>query len=114
MKFGAYGRALMISPKKVLKLSRFLKGYSYSHAMSVLRELNSKSARVLEKLLKSAFYNGLSKKKDLDEEQVKIDFIRVNQGMRYKRVSPRAQGRAYVLRKPTSHVFINLIVSEED
>ena len=47
-----------------------------------------------------------SEKYDLDN--LVIDEIKVDEGPTLKRIQPRAQGRAFRIRKRTSHITVNL------
>jgi large subunit ribosomal protein L22 len=68
-----------------------------------------KGAAVIKKLLESAIANAEhNDKADIDLLLVKS--IIVNQGMRLKRMKPRARGRADRIIKPTCH--IEIILSE--
>jgi large subunit ribosomal protein L22 len=86
---------------------------NYKNAMEVLREMTPKAARILEKVLKSAFYNGLQKDSNLSEEDMKIKEICVTPGSAYRRMKPRAQGRADIVKKRTSHINVVLESREE-
>ena len=86
-------RYAIISPKKVWRVAREIQGMSYKGAMEILREITPRAARVLEKGLKSAFYNALQKDSNLSEED---------------------QGRADVVKKRTSHVNVVLATKGEN
>jgi large subunit ribosomal protein L22 len=43
---------------------------------------------------------------DMDEEKLYVSTIMVNQGPVLKRISPRAMGRADIIRKPTAHIIV--------
>lgn len=113
MEVRAESRFAIISPKKVWRISRELRGMAYKNVMAMLREMTPKAARVLEKLLKSAFYNGLNKDQNLSEEDMVIKEIVVTPGPAYRRMKPRAQGRADIVKKRTSHVNVVLMTREE-
>lgn len=103
----------IVSPKKVWRISRELGGMPYKDAMEVLRELTPKAARVLEKVLKCAFYNGMQKDQNLSEDDLEIQEIIVTPGPAYRRMKPRAQGRADIVKKKTSHIQVYLQAKEE-
>lgn len=114
MEVKAVSKFVIISPKKVWSVTRELRGMPYKNAMEVLREMTSKSARVLEKTLKSAFYNGLQKNSDLSEDDLVIKEVCVTPGSAYRRMMPRAQGRADIIKKRTSHINVVLETREEN
>lgn len=113
MQSRALSKFVIVSPKKTWRISRELIGMPYKDVMEILRELNPKPARILEKILKSAFYNALQKDANLSEEDMKIKEICVTQGPAYRRMKPRAQGRADIVRKKTSHINVVLEKMED-
>lgn len=113
MEFRSILKYTLISPKKTWAVIRELRGFSYKKAMEVLRELPVKPARILEKLLRSCFYNALHQDANLSEEEMYIKEIHVGKGPVLKRMSPRAQGRADVIAKPTSHITVVLAKKEK-
>ena len=68
-----------------------------------------KGAAVIKKLLESAIANAENNDK-ADIDMLSVKSIIVNQGMRLKRMKPRARGRADRIIKPTCH--IEIILSE--
>lgn len=68
-----------------------------------------KGAAVIKKLLESAIANAENNNK-ADIDLLSVKSIIVNQGMRLKRMKPRARGRADRIIKPTCH--IEIILSE--
>ena len=69
-----------------------------------------KSSSVIKKLLESAIANA-ENNSNSDIDKLSIKSIIVNQGMRLKRMKPRARGRADRIIKPTCH--IEIILTEE-
>ena len=66
-----------------------------------------KSSSVIKKLLESAIANA-ENNSNSDIDKLSIKSIIVNQGMRLKRMKPRARGRADRIIKPTCHIEIIL------
>ena len=102
----------IVSPKKVWRISKELKGRSYGEAINLLREINAKPARFIEKLLKSAFYGLINKDPNISEDDAIIKMIHVSKGPFYKKMIPRARGRADIIKKRTSH--IKVIVAKKE
>jgi large subunit ribosomal protein L22 len=48
----------------------------------------------------------------LDEEELVISRVQVDEGLRLKRVRPRAMGRVFRILKPTSHITVVLTPGE--
>jgi large subunit ribosomal protein L22 len=87
MEVTAKARYVIVSPKKVWRITRELRGMDYKKTQELLREMNLKAARILEKLLKSAFYNAQQKDANLSEEDLFIKEIAVTGGPAYKRMT---------------------------
>ena len=75
----------------------------------MLRYTPKKAARIVEKVVRSAVANATNNH-DMDEDRLYITKAYVDEGPRLKRWRPRARGRAFPIRKPTSHVTV--IVAE--
>ncbi len=111
MEVRAVARTVRIGPKKVRVVARELKG---KHAVLALEELRfhpTKAGRLLRKVLQSAVSNAVETH-GLDEEELIISKVLVDEGLRLKRVRPRAMGRVYRILKPTSHITVVLTPGE--
>ena len=109
METGAYLKGTRLSPQKAGLVADAIRGKSVQDAMDFLGFNKQKGAAVIKKLLESAIANAEhNDKADIDLLLVKS--IIVNQGMRLKRMKPRARGRADRIIKPTCH--IEIILSE--
>jgi len=84
-----------------------IRGKRSEEALNVLSFTKKAAARVITKLLKSAIANA-SQKKTVDVDRLYIKKITVDQGPVWKRYTPRALGRATVIRKRTSHITVVL------
>ena len=109
METRAYLKGTRLSPQKAGLVADAIRGKSVQDAMDFLGFNKQKGAAVIKKLLESAIANAEhNDKADIDLLSVKS--IIVNQGMRLKRMKPRARGRADRIIKPTYH--IEIILSE--
>ena len=79
--------------------------------MSFLEFSKKKASMVIRKLLESAIANA-ENNNNADIDKLLIKSIIVNQGMRLKRIKPRARGRADRITKPTCHIEIILTDGE--
>ena len=104
--YTARARFLKISPSKVRRIADKVRKKPYSNAMALLEVLPHKGARLLRKVIKSAAANALFINKELDEEMLYIRKLEVNEGVRMKRILPRARGRADRLQKRTCHISV--------
>ncbi|MBC8185682.1 50S ribosomal protein L22 [candidate division KSB1 bacterium] len=115
MEAKALAKYIRMSPRKVRRVADMIRGKNVVEALNILH-FTSKAASVpLEKTLRSAVSNMLnldgSSKVDPDELYVKE--IRVDKGFTLKRFRAAAMGRAVRIRKPTSHIFINVAEIEQ-
>jgi large subunit ribosomal protein L22 len=106
--FSAHSRYLMASPFKVRRVADQVRRKPYGDAIALLEALPHKGARLLKKVIQSAAANALSNNKNLDEGMLYVKDLQVNEGMRLKRVWPRARGRADRLQKRTCHISVVL------
>ena len=111
METRAYLKGTRLSQQKAGLVANAIRGKSVQAAMDFLIFNKQKGSAVIKKLLESAIANAeYNNKSDIDLLSVKS--IIVNQGMRLKRMKPRARGRADRIIKPTCH--IEIILAEED
>ena len=106
----AKGNNLRISPLKLRKVIKPIKGLKVDDALSMMRMLPNKAAKMTYKDLYSARANYMQLNIDADASDLKILEIFVNQGTTLKRMLPRARGRADVLHKPYAHMTIKIDV----
>lgn len=99
-----------IAPRKVQIVLDLIRGEDAEKAMAILKHTPKAACEVLEKLLKSAMAN--AENKNMDTSKLYVAECFVNQGPTLKRIRPRAQGRAYLVRKRTSHITIVLKEAE--
>jgi large subunit ribosomal protein L22 len=96
-----------MSPSKVGEVTRMIQGLSASRALEVLRFVPRKSARMVEKTLKSAIANATNNAK-LAADSLRVKEAVANEGPRLKRFQPKARGSAGPIIKRTSHIQIIL------
>ena len=111
METRAYLKGTRLSPQKAGLVANAIRGKSVQDAMDFLIFNKQKGSAVIKKLLESAIANAEQNNKAyIDLLSVKSIFV--NQGMRLKRMKPRARGRADRIIKPTCH--IEIILAEGD
>lgn len=96
-----------MSPAKVGQITRMIRGKSASEALDLLRFVPRKSARLIEKTLKSAIANATNNAK-LDAAELRVKSAVANEGPRLKRWQPKARGSAGPIIKRLSHIEIVL------
>lgn len=97
------------SPNKSRRVLKQIQGKKYREARLMLEFMPYKICKVIIKVLDSALSNIKQKtKENIDLDKVKILEANANKGPVLKRFQPRAQGRAFPIRKPTCHINIKL------
>jgi large subunit ribosomal protein L22 len=103
----ARARFVRMSPMKVRRVVDLVRGMPVGQAATVLRFAQQSAAEPVAKLVASAVANA-ENNFDLDPSTLVISTITVDEGPTMKRFQPRAQGRAYRIRKRTSHIYVEV------
>ena len=107
METRAFLKGTRLSPQKANLVASLVRDMSIEQAADFLSFSKKKGARVIKKLLDSALANA-ENNHNADIDKLRIKSVIVNQGMRLKRIKPRARGRADRITKPTCHIEIIL------
>ena len=99
-----------VGEQKARLVANLVRGKDVNNAIKTLTFLNKKTAGMIKKLIESAVANA-EYKKVMDVDNLIVKTIWVDQGPVLKRFRPRAQGRAFGVRKKTSH--INVVLEEK-
>ena len=99
-----------VGAQKARLVADTVRGKSVDEALKILTVMNKKTAGLIKKLIESAVANA-DYKKTMDLDKLFVKTIYVDKGPVLKRFRPRAQGRAYGVRKQTSH--INVVLEEK-
>ena len=105
MEAKAVAKFLRVSPRKTRLVAENIRGKSVEEALNILKFTPKKPARFLSKVLYSAVANA-EQLPGVDVDSLVVDTVLVNEGPTWKRIMPRAMGRAYRVRKRTSHITI--------
>ena len=103
----AKARYVHMSPTKVRRVVELIKGRPVAEALSVLRFSPQAAAEPVAKVVASAAANA-ENNLDMDPDSLVVAVAYVDEGPTLKRIRPRAQGRAYRIRKRTSHITIEV------
>ncbi|EPS73494.1 hypothetical protein M569_01275, partial [Genlisea aurea] len=103
----AFSRYVRISPQKIRRILKQLKGKKAEEALSLLKFLPYKSSPIITNVLLSAISN-LRNKLNIEKNLILIKEVRVDEGPVLKRFCPHAQGRGFPIKKKTSHISIKL------
>lgn len=96
-----------ISPRKVKIVIDLIRNKSVGEAIAILKLTPKAASGIVEKLLNSAIANA-ENNHEMNVENLYVAEIYANQGPTLKRIMPRAQGRAFRIRKRTSHITVVL------
>jgi large subunit ribosomal protein L22 len=103
----ARARYVRATPMKVRRVVDLVRGRSAEEALAILQFAPQAASEPVAKVIKSAMANA-ENNLDLDPETLWISKAYVDEGPTLKRFRPRAQGRAYRIRKRTSHITIEV------
>jgi large subunit ribosomal protein L22 len=101
----AIARFIRMSPFKVRRVLDQIRGLSYREALIILEFMPYRATEPVLTLLRSAAANA-EHNAGLDRTELVITQAYADQGPVLKRFQPRAQGRAYQIRKPTCHITL--------
>ena len=99
-----------MSPQKMREVVRQIQGLSAEQAVAKLAFVCRKSARLVEKTLKSAIANAENNAK-VKPETLKVREAVAQTAMRLKRFTPKARGSAGPIIKRNCH--IKIVLSDE-
>ncbi len=101
----ATAKYVRVSPWKVRQLTNLIRGEHVEEARRILRFSGKGAATPLAKVLNSAVANA-ENNDGLDPDELWVTNAFVDEGPTMKRWRPRALGRAYRVRKRTSHITV--------
>ena len=99
----AVARYVRMSPTKVRRVIALVKGRPLQEALDILRFSPQAAAEPVYKVIASAAANA-ENNLDIDRDTLVVSLVTADEGPTLKRIRPRAQGRAYRIRKRTSHI----------
>ncbi len=105
MEAKAYLRYARVSPRKFQIVLDMIRNQPADIAMAILKNTPRAACEQVEKLLGSAIANA-ENNFGMDKNNLYVSECFVCPGPTLKRISPRAQGRAFRILKRTSHVTI--------
>ncbi|MRH78548.1 50S ribosomal protein L22 [Spiribacter sp. C176] len=105
METSAKLRYAIISPQKVRLVADQIRGLPVARALELLEFSPRKASAIVRKVVDSAIANA-EHNSGADIDELRISRILVDEGPMYKRVQPRAKGRANRILKRTSHITV--------
>jgi large subunit ribosomal protein L22 len=106
----ASARFVRVTPMKARRVVDLIRGQQADEALAVLRFAPQSASEPVYKVLASAVanarYRAEQESRRLDVEDLVVQTAFVDEGPTLKRFRPRAQGRAFRVRKRSSHITI--------
>ena len=101
----ATARYVRVTPMKARRVIDLFRGKSVSEALAILKYAPQGAAKPVAKVVASAAANA-ENNFGLDPRTLVVSEAYANEGPTMRRFQPRAQGRAYQIRKRTSHITV--------
>ena len=101
----AMAKYVRISPRKARAVIDLIRGKNLREAEAILKFTAHKGTDPIGKVLKSAAANA-EHNYEMDRDSLYVKTAFVDGGPVLKRMMPRAQGRADIIKKRTSHITI--------
>ena len=110
-------RHIRVTPQKARRVVALIKGKQAQEALAILKFAPQSASEPIYKLVESAVANARVKAdrdgEYLDEQDLYVRNAYVDEGTTLKRFQPRAQGRAFQIKKRTSHITVVLATPED-
>ena len=101
----AKARFVRVSASKARRVIDLVRGKSVTEALDILRWAPQAASEPVAKVIASAAANAQNND-GLDPATLVVASVYADEGPTAKRIRPRAQGRAYRIRKRTSHITV--------
>ena len=105
-------RHIRVTPQKARRVVALIKGKQAEEALAILKFAPQGASEPIYKLVASAIANARvtadKTNEYLDDADLYVKNAYVDEGTTLKRFRPRAQGRAFQIKKRTSHITVVL------
>ncbi|MFT3900830.1 MAG: 50S ribosomal protein L22 [Gordonia sp. (in: high G+C Gram-positive bacteria)] len=101
----ATARFARTTPMKARRVLALIRGKNVDEALDILRFAPQAASEPIYKVLESAVANA-ENNQDLDRRTLRVAEAFADEGPTMKRFQPRAQGRAFRIRKRTAHITV--------
>jgi large subunit ribosomal protein L22 len=108
----AVARFVRVPARKARLVADLIRGRDVNSALIQVQVAKRQAARVVEKVLRSAMANATQNHGVRDVDRLVVSQAYVDEGPTWKRIQPRAMGRAFRIQKRTSHITV--VVRERD
>ena len=107
MEAKAVAKYVRMSSSKLKPVTDLVRGKDLNEALTILKFTPGKGSELIEKVVKSAAANA-ENNHEMDPDKLYVAEISTNQGPTMKRWRPGAQGRAGMILKRTSNIYVTL------
>lgn len=107
----ATAKFVRVTPMKARRIVDLIRGKGTKEARDILRFAPQSASEPVAKVLESAIANA-ENNFNLDPRTLVVTTAYADEGPTLKRFRPRAQGRAFRVRKRTSHITIEVTTRE--
>lgn len=111
MEAKAIASTIRITPRKARLVVDLIRGKDVNEAKAILKLTNKKACEAVSKVLNSACANA-EHNNNMDINNLFVKTVFVTDGIRMKRMLPRAKGRGDVITKRSSNITV--IVAEKE
>jgi large subunit ribosomal protein L22 len=109
-------RHIRVTPQKARRVIDLIRGKQATEALAILKFAQQGASEPIYKLVAAAIANARVKADQensyLDEQDLVVARAFVDEGTTLKRFQARAQGRAFQIKKRTSHITVVLATPE--
>lgn len=110
----AFARHVGYPARKVRLVADLVRGRNVEEALEILKVTRRIAAVPVSKTIRSAMHNMVNKKGGtVEAEDLEVKVIQVDEGKTMYRIRPRAQGRAFRIRKRSSHIKVVVSLADE-
>lgn len=110
-------RNARISSRKVRPVADLVRGKFADEALDILKYLPQRGARMIEKTLQSAVGNAQDPEQNsgrsFNASDLIVTEVRIDGGPMFKRIRPVSRGMAYMIKKRTSHITVEVSPVDE-
>jgi len=111
METKAIARTIRIAPRKARLVIDLIRGKNIKEAQAILMFTPRAASPIILKVLNSAVANAENNNnQNIDNLYVKEAYV--NEGVRLKRLLPRAKGQGDIIQKRTSHITVVVATKE--
>ena len=113
MEARAYQSNIGVPATKVRQVIDLIRNKPVEEALNILRFSTKPISKIIEKVLRSAIANALSKDEEnpVDAEDLVVTRVYADEGRDLKRIRPRARGAADRIKK--RHCHLTVVVGDE-